>query len=101
MNFDYCKKKDLESHIRIDFIGDYIIPTLSTTRRFPVGCHAENLAISIPSGTPSGIYTIRLAIQYQANLLREEDYVFDSVEIKVINGNPKPTVEVGDSANTR
>lgn len=101
LNFDYCKYRDIESDIKVDFIGPYIIPTLSATRHFPMGCHAENLALSIPSGTPEGVYTIRLEINYNVNRLRREHYVFNSVEIKVINPDEKPTVQVGDSEATR
>lgn len=101
LNFDYCKYRDIESHIKVDFLGPYVIPTLSSTRHFPMGCHAENLALSIPAGTPAGTYTIRIEINYYVNALRREHYVFNSVEIKVINPDEKPTVQVGDSGNTK
>lgn len=101
LNFDYCKYKDIESNISVDFIGPYIIPTLSAIRHFPVGCHAENLALSVPAGTPEGVYKIRLEINYYVNVLRREHYVFNSVEIKVINPDERPTVQVGDSEDTR
>lgn len=97
VNFDYCKYEDYDSHIKVDFIGDYVIPSLSTTRSFDLGCHSENLAISIPAGAPEGIYQIRLEIDYYVNVLRREVYVFDSVDIKVINGENKDTVQVGKS----
>lgn len=101
LNFDYCKYRDLESHIKVDFLGDYVIPTLSTTRRFQVGCHSEKLIISIPAGTPNGEYRLRLEVGYQVNLLRREEYAFESVKIEVNNKDPKPTVQIGDSENTR
>lgn len=97
LNFDYCKHRQYDSHIKIDFLGEYIIPSLSTTRSFAVGCHSENLAISIPAASPEGIYTIRLQIDYQVSLLRKEHYVFDSVEIKVINNEAHDTIQIGES----
>lgn len=97
LNFDYCKYEDYQSYIKIDFIGEYIIPSLSTTRNFKVGCHSENLAISIPAGSPDGVYTIRLQIDYFVNPLRREHYTFDSVEIKVVNKYDNETIEIGES----
>lgn len=97
LNFDYCKHRAYDSHIKVDFIGDYVIPTLSTTRTFALGCHSENLAISIPAGSPDGIYKIRLQIDYQVNPLRTEHYVFDSVDIRVINQGDHDTIEIGES----
>ena len=97
VNFDYCKYEDYDSHIKVDFIGDYVIPTLSTTRSFELGCHTENLAISIPAGSPEGVYNIRLEIDYYVNVLRRETYVFDSVDVKVINGENKDIVQIGES----
>lgn len=85
LSFNYCKTKDLDSYIKIDFLGNYVIPSLSTTRSFPVGCHNEILAISIPAGTPNGVYSVRLEIDYRVNALRTEHYIFDSVDIKVVN----------------
>lgn len=97
VNFDYCKYEDYDSHIKVDFIGDFVIPTLSTTRSFPLGCHSENLSISVPAGAPEGVYNIRLEIDYYVNVLRRETYVFDSVDIKVVNGDDKETIQVGKS----
>ena len=97
LNFDYCKHKQYDSQIKIDFLGEYIIPTLSTTRSFAVGCHSENLAINIPAGAPEGIYKIRLQIDYQVNVLRIEHYVFDSVDIQVINNEDSDTIQIGES----
>lgn len=97
LNFDYCKHKEYDSHIKIDFLGDYIIPSLSTTRSFEVGCNSENLAINVPAGAPEGVYTIRLQIDYQVSVLRTEHYVFDSVEIKVINNEAHDTIQIGES----
>lgn len=97
LNFDYCKHKAYQSYIKVDFIGEYVIPTLSTTRSFALGCHSENLAISIPAGSPDGVYKIRLEIDYQVNILRQERYVFDSVDIKVVNQAEHDTIEIGES----
>lgn len=97
LNFDYCKHEPYNSYIKVDFIGDYVIPTLSTTRSFQLGCHSESLAVSIPAGSPDGIYKIRLEIDYQVNVLRQERYIFDSVDIRVINDRDQEVIEVGES----
>lgn len=97
LNFDYCKYRDFESRIKVDFIGDYVIPTLSTTRHFEVGCHSEKLVISIPSGTPNGEYRLRLQVEYQVNLLRREEYAFESVKIAVNNPEEGEQVDIGDT----
>lgn len=95
LNFKYCKYKQFESNIKVDFIGEYVIPSLATTRNFPIGCHTEKLAISIPTATPDGKYTLRLSIDYRTNALHTEHYSFESVEIIVSNPQDKPEVEAG------
>lgn len=96
LNFDYCKYKDFGSYIKVDFLGEYVIPTLSTTRKLDVGCHSDTLSISIPAGTPNGNYKLRLEVDYQVNVLRRESYAFESVEIIVSNPDPAPEVEAGE-----
>lgn len=85
LNFKYCKYREVESNIKVDFIGNYVIPTLATTRNFELGCHDETLAISIPTSTPDGKYRLRLSIDYQTNPLHTESYSFESVDIEVDN----------------
>jgi hypothetical protein len=92
LKLNYCKYKNADSHITIDFIGDAVIPSLSTTRQFPVGCHNRVLPISVPASTPDGQYKIHLTIVYQVNPLHEETYSFDSIVLEVYNNENKATV---------
>ena len=83
LKFEYCKTKEFDSHISIDFIGPYVVPTLSTTRDFPNGCHTELLPISVPSPAPTGEYIIHMEVTYQVNPISKRSYKFDSVKIQV------------------
>lgn len=101
LKFDYCKRKPFESNIRVDFIGDYVVPPLSTFRNFPTGCHQEHLLISIPTSTPDGQYTLRLEIDYDVNPLKQRKYRFESVQVVVDNQNDKPQVKAGSNNDVK
>jgi hypothetical protein len=83
--FNYCKQRDLTSHIQIDLIGDYILPSLSSQRHFPIGCHEKDLAITVPLSAPAGKYNLHFSIEYQVNSLHQETYEFSSQNFTVKN----------------
>lgn len=83
VSFKYCKYRNLDSKIVIDYIGNAVIPSLSTQRHFPTGCHEKGLIITVPTSAPSGEYTLHGTITYKVNSLREVDYEFETVPIYV------------------
>lgn len=85
IEIDYCKYRDLPSNIQIEFIGDVVVPSLSTIKNFPEGCHKRDLAVSLPASLPEGVYEVQFIIDYNINQLQEKEYRFKSGPILVLS----------------
>lgn len=69
---DYCKETTHGSSVQRQLVSDTVaIPYPPVTSVAKEGCHKVKIPLEIPSSTPSGEYTLRVAATFKVNALRE------------------------------
>lgn len=71
MQQDYCKYRDIVSHVNRQFINSIIYQVPESLNKRPIGCHRRIEQIYIPKALPPGNYYISTTISFEINPIRK------------------------------
>ena len=87
MELNYCKYKDIPSHIILSFADGTIVPVFSTITNFKMGCHTVIEKLQIPADIRTDRYHLLIEITTDVNIIRKETINLSSESFFVKGGD--------------
>jgi len=82
---DACKYLNAVPDLTRFFIDGIIYETPKSVGAVEMGCHIQDISITVPKAIPTGVYKMKFIARYKVNPIRVIEYVNYSQSFMVIN----------------